>query len=65
MTDITKISKEELMRDLDDSYGDLLTCKAALKLGIEDYTGGSTRDRIETNLKIIDRIETELKRRGN
>ena len=66
MTDIMTIPDAELKKDLDETFGDILTCQAALKLGIETYANGeSVRRRLDTNEKIKDKIEAELKRRAS
>ncbi|MCK4958674.1 MAG: hypothetical protein KAT00_04730 [Planctomycetes bacterium] len=61
--DIMKIPTDELRRDLDETYGDIITCEAALRLGITRYPSGSVRERLETNEKIKDYIKKELARR--
>jgi len=61
--DIKTISTDELLKDLDESYGDIINCEAALKIGITNYSGGSVRERLLTNQKIVDAIKCELKRR--
>lgn len=62
--DITKIPKDELRKDLDETYGDIIDCEAALKLGIKTYGNGkSVKERLEANQSIRAKIEAELKRR--
>jgi len=59
--DIKIIPIDELLKDLDCSFADVLNCEAALKLGVTNYSGGSIADRLLTNQKIIERIKRELK----
>jgi hypothetical protein len=64
MRDIATITDEELKKDLDETYSDIINCKAAIRLGITAYAGGeSVRDRLETNERIRGKIEFELARR--
>lgn len=60
---IETASNKELEMDRLESLSDIKTCKKALKLGIETYSGGSVLDRLNTNLKIVQIIEAEQKRR--
>ncbi|OGS40522.1 MAG: hypothetical protein A3K77_00830 [Euryarchaeota archaeon RBG_13_31_8] len=62
---IEKIPTEELLQDKEDSLQDIEICKKALILNIKEYSGGSVRGRLETNLKIVATIETELEKRNN
>ena len=64
MIDITSISEIELRLDLNESIKDVAICAEALKLNITTYSGGSVQERLDTNLKIIDKINYELNRRG-
>lgn len=63
MIDITKIPESELQADWQESQNDIGVCEAALKLGIEIYSGGKVQDRLDGNRKIMARIEAELARR--
>lgn len=65
MTDITKIPKHELEKDLQDSRNDAGICKLALRAGIKTYSGGSVSSRMETNERIVEVIAAELKRRAD
>ena len=61
--DIKLISTEELKKDRDESFKDIIDCKNALAWGVYKYSGGNVTDRIEVNQKIIIKIEEELKLR--
>ena len=61
---ISEIPEEELRKDLEESYKDLLAAKAALKLGITTCGTGSVQSRIDSNKHFIEVITTELSRRG-
>lgn len=63
MDDITLISEEELRKDLEDSYKDILDCEAALKLGLKTYSGGSIHSRLIANKYFVKVIAAELNRR--
>lgn len=60
---IAKIPTDELISDLKDTAEDIVICKAALGLGVTEYSGGSVQDRLDANLKIQKVIEAELSRR--
>lgn len=63
--DITKILTDELINDLNETYEDIMYCESALKLNIKAYySGGSVRKRLESNQRIKETIEAELKLRG-
>lgn len=64
MIDITKIPEEELRKDLEDSYADILACEAALRLGLESYSGGKVEHRLNSNKYFVEVITAELQRRG-
>lgn len=64
MTDITTIPEEKLRQDLQDSYGDIIACEAALRIGVKTYSGGSVQKRLDANRGFIKVIEAELSRRG-
>jgi hypothetical protein len=63
MTDITTIPEAELRKDLQDSHDDIARCKIQLFLGITSYNGNSYQERLDTNQRIIEKIEAELARR--
>ena len=63
---IETFSEVELRKNLDDSYEDIMTCEAALKLGITTYSiDRSVQERLDANKKIVKIIEKELARRRN
>ena len=62
--DIALISTEDLLKDKSESIKDILNCKNALAWGVHRYSGGAVTDRVETNQKIIKKIEKELERRN-
>lgn len=65
MADITEIPTVELLVDLQESLDDITVCNNALKVGALTYGNGeSTRYRYDVNLKIVEKIRAELKRRG-
>ena len=64
MENINEIPLSELYEDLQASKDDIILCEKALSMGIDYYSGGSTKERIEKNKKIIHVIEKELERRG-
>lgn len=61
--DIKKIPIETLQKDRQESLDDIKTCEKALELGIITYSGGSTRQRLDTNTLIVVKIDNELTRR--
>lgn len=61
--DIKTISLHELVQDKQESLADIEICKQALAIGIHEYTRGRVQDRLETNIKIVEKIDEELKRR--
>lgn len=63
MRDIRSIPEHELRSDLNDSYGDLMSCESALKLGINDVSGSSAQERLDANKGFIVKIKAELVRR--
>jgi hypothetical protein len=64
MADISNIPEEELRKDLQDSYADIIACEAAMRIGVETYSGGSVQKRLNANRGFIKVIEAELARRG-
>ncbi len=63
MADITKIPMNELEADLLETKNDIAVCQTSLRIGITEYSGGLVKDRLNTNLKIEQLIEKEIKRR--
>jgi hypothetical protein len=61
---IADIASSELRTDLVDSYRDAEVCRAALKVGVVQYSGGSVANRLKANEEMIALIEAELMRRG-
>jgi hypothetical protein len=62
--DISLIPTQELIDDKEASLNDIVACETALAIGIETYSGGSVRDRLECNRKIVVAIDAELERRA-
>lgn len=63
--DIATIPTTELRVDLHESIDDVIICEAAMRLGITNHRDGfPVADRLQTNRRIIARIEAELARRG-
>lgn len=62
--DMTKFSTEELRSDLAETKADILVCRSTLKFGIETYSGGTVKHRLEVNEAIEVLIEEELSRRS-
>ncbi len=62
--DLTHISMDELRKDKDDSFGDIMTCQALIKLGRTEEGGIDLEDRIARNQKTIVIIDAEIKRRS-
>ena len=63
--DIEKIPIEELKKDKEESIVDIKVCENALALGVMTYSGGSVKERLDINKKIIEKIDKELTRRQN
>ncbi len=63
MKNIQTISIEKLKKDLKDSYYDIAICKKAITLGIKQYSGGLTQQRLDGNKHFVKVITAELKRR--
>lgn len=57
-------STQLLMQDRKESVSDVGVCTCAILNGIKEYSGGSVQERLDTNNKIIEKIDAELKRRG-
>ena len=62
--DIKTIPTTELKDDLLETLADIVRCIRALSLGVTEYSGGSTQERLDTNEKIAANIRAELARRG-
>ena len=63
--DITTIPEEELRKDLEESYSDIMTCEAALRVGVTVYGDGkSVSERLRVNRWLVEKISAELSRRG-
>jgi hypothetical protein len=63
MTSHAHIPDAELEADLADSVRDLLFCRTLMEMGDTELEGFPLRDRINTNLALVDLIEDELERR--
>lgn len=61
--DITLIPIETLEKDLQESRDDISICEIALTQGIETYSGGSVKERLEDNKRFVEVITKEIKRR--
>ena len=61
--DIEKIPTEELRKDKDESLADIKVCETAIRIGVTAYSGGKVENRLDTNKKIVEKIDEELKRR--
>jgi hypothetical protein len=61
--DIKSIPTRELIEDMAASAADIKICEYAILQGVNEYSGGSVKRRLETNQKIIDVITAELERR--
>ena len=62
---LAEMSLDELLKDRKESEEDIIVCERALSLTppIETYSGGSVKERLNTNKKILSIIDEELKRR--
>ena len=65
MTDITTIPIDVLEKDLQESYNDIAVCEVALSKGVKVYSGGSVYARKINNMRFVDVITKELKRRAD
>ena len=54
---------EELLFDKKESLKDIEVCKIAIARGVLEYSGGRVHNRLATNIKIIEKIDAEIKRR--
>jgi len=61
---IQEIPMEELVADLKASLEDIKVCGLALSIGIQNYSGGSVKERKEVNERIVEKIEREIARRN-
>lgn len=64
MIDITTIPEDELRKDLEDSYADILACKAVLRVGITTTKSGNVQTRLDANNHFVEVISAELARRN-
>ena len=63
--DIENIPIDELRKDLNDTIDDIRICALTLLCGIERYSGGSVKSRIEKNERIQALIDSEINHRLN
>ena len=63
--DIKTITTEKLLEDRRESVEDVGNCRLALDVGVKEYSGGSVKARLETNERIIKRIDAEIQRRSD
>ena len=65
LNNIPMIPLDELRTDRQESHNDLVICAIAKIQGEEYYSGGNQKidDRIDGNLRIIQTIDAEIKRR--
>lgn len=65
--DLSNILLSDLKTDRQESFNDLVICAIAKLQGEDFYMGGEERidDRIDGNLRIIQTIDAELKRRDS
>ena len=61
--DIKTIPIEVLKKDKQESIEDIAICKIALEKGIKKYSRVSVQERLNTNKRILQKIEDELTRR--
>jgi len=59
---IKEIPLQELLKDKDESLEDIAICAKAIRLNVK-YSGGSIQDRLDTNKRIVEKINNELARR--
>lgn len=64
MSDLSGISNETLFFDRQEMHNDLAVLAIAKLQGVDHYTSGSVDDRIDGNLRMIETIRKEFKRRG-
>ena len=64
VVDITTIPAAKLEGDLQDSRNDISTCEVALSMGIQTYSGGLVKKRLDGNRHFVDVITAELSRRA-
>ncbi len=63
MIDIKTIPDSKLKQDLDESNYDIVVCETALSLGINKYSRGSVRERLNGNKHFVNVITAEIQRR--
>ena len=59
---IEQIPLDELEKDKLESEEDIIICEKAIRHNVK-YSGGSIQDRLDTNKRIIEKINKELSRR--
>ena len=59
---IEQIPLDELEKDKLESEEDIIICEEAIRHNVK-YSGGSIQDRLDTNKRIIEKINKELSRR--
>ena len=59
---IKEIPLQELLKDKDKSLEDIKICAKAIRLNVK-HSGGSIQDRLDTNKRIVEKINNELARR--
>ena len=65
MHDITEFPLSELEADRAASLADIRLCQTALAKNITTYRNGeSVQQRLDTNQRIVEIIDAEIKRRG-
>ena len=63
MLDIKLIPLDELIADRDASEKDIEICRTAISIGITKYSAGEVQERLDTNERIVIKINEEIKRR--
>jgi len=64
MVDISTIPTAELEKDLQDSRNDISVCEVALSMGVQSYSGGAVKKRLDGNRHFVEVITAELGRRA-
>jgi len=59
---IEQIPLDELEKDKQESLEDIIICEKAIRHNVK-YSGGSIQDRLDTNKRILKKINKELSRR--
>ena len=63
MSDLEKISTQELLHDYAECLEDVMLCMFAISLGAVEYEGNCIQCRLENNLAMASKIRSELMRR--